>query len=339
MIISVTSSKGGSGKTTLNAILGSNLYFSYAKKVWFVDLDPQSSLRKKRQLEIKNFREKKYAVNSEMYMSARKNKERYGEAFCDLTYIDTANHTFEEIKRFILSEQKAKNYDLVILDFPGSLTINATTYRLVSLLDFVFIPMYVDYNTYISSRDFYVFVEKQRLEGKFKCVPYMFYNRFTSGKGVVNAKNFEVLSDFLDGMGVRRLKHNVGHSVEFESFSTFKPTSNRKVSLWIDEIAEILQSASDGTYQIPMPIPKQKEKTTEIPIKENEKESVSESQLKETLKEGEEETEVQNEDEIVETSNPIGEESEKLSSDDLNENESENSSSIEENDFTANENM
>ena len=174
----------------------------------------------------------------------------------------------------------------------------------------------------------------------------MFYNRFASA---TNAKNFELLSTFLDGMGVRRLKNNVGHSVEFESFSTVKPTSNVKVSRWIDEIAEILQSVDDGSYQIPIPIPKQRKKETEKSLDKKDN-VVSESQLKETLKEEDsqkdiqvrteeeiEGAEIQLENEVVETSNAIGEDSERLSSDDLK--EEDDYSSPENTDFSENENM
>lgn len=300
MIISVTSSKGGSGKTTLNAILGANLYSGFSKKVWFVDLDPQMSLRKKRQMEVKNFNEKKYAINSNMFLAAKNNHSRFGSAFCTLSYIDLATHTFEEIKRYILKEKKEKGYDIVILDFPGSLTINATTYKLLSLLDFVFIPMYVDYNTYVSSRDFYFFIEKQRINGKLKCIPYVFFNRFTEGRGVVNAKNFEVLSSYLDSMGVRRLNYNVGQSIDFESYSTLEPTSNIKISRWIDEIGAILKDVDEGTYKVPIPERKSMESPKQEVVSKSEEESVNENHGKEN--ESDEEAILVEEEENVEDS-------------------------------------
>ena len=49
-VISITSSKGGSGKTTLTAIAGALFMNEHKKRVALIDVDPQKSLLKKENL-------------------------------------------------------------------------------------------------------------------------------------------------------------------------------------------------------------------------------------------------------------------------------------------------
>ena len=57
-IISVVGEKGGIGKTTLNIILASDLFYAKGKKVVLLDLDnPQYSIYNKRQRELESLDE------------------------------------------------------------------------------------------------------------------------------------------------------------------------------------------------------------------------------------------------------------------------------------------
>jgi len=75
MIIAITSSKGGAGKTTLTSIAAASIYAKTDLKVVMVDLDPQGSLTSKRKKDTRDLTD--IHVRSNLYRKQYRILEEY----------------------------------------------------------------------------------------------------------------------------------------------------------------------------------------------------------------------------------------------------------------------
>ena len=238
MLLSVTSSKGGAGKTTLLTLLGTTIFSYYGKKVILVDIDPQGSLsyRRKKDLELL----KKLPENSSIYKSAKENHKRWGAPFCMVARLDISQD-FQHIKSSL--EEFEKEFDLVIVDFPGSLNINENVLKIMYLLDYVFIPFYVDDNSFYSAWDFYNSLEALRMKNKIHLTSYAFFNYYTEGKEK-NAGTFQKAYKVFEDAGIRFLSHNVYYDIDLEDYSSIRKITGiqapKSIFHWIEEIYYIL---------------------------------------------------------------------------------------------------
>lgn len=237
MIISVTSSKGGAGKTTLNAILGANLFSYFEKKVAFLDIDPQQTLTRIRRKEVEEL--KTIGLNSKMYQTAKRNVDIMGKPYSHLESLNPVTTSFSDIKKRI--EELNSVYDIVILDFPGSLNINKNTLNLIYLLDYIFVPFYPDKNSFESTYPFFRTLGMMKNDNKIKAISYAFFNKYTTGKGA-NAGQFARLEKFFEAQKINHLKNNVSNSISLEDYSTIVPIGNILAYKWTEEIASILSS-------------------------------------------------------------------------------------------------
>lgn len=237
MIISITSSKGGAGKTTLNAILGANLFSYFKKKVAFLDIDPQQTLTRVRKKEIEEL--KTIGVNSKMYQTAKRNLDVMGKPYSYMESLNPVTVPFQDIKKRI--DELKSTYDVVILDFPGSLNINKNTLNLIYLLDYIFVPFYPDKNSFESTYPFFKTLSLMKDDKKIKATSYAFFNKYTTGKGA-NAGQFARLEKFFEAQKINCLKNNVFNSISLEDYSTITPIGNTLAYNWTEEIAFILNS-------------------------------------------------------------------------------------------------
>lgn len=179
-IISIVGEKGGIGKTTLNIILASDLYYAKGKKVVLLDVDnPQYSIHKKRQREIK-------------LLDAKEQKQK------DVYPIVPV--TVETIQDIILKYYGLVDY--IIMDLPGSLNIEMVKGLLY--VEHVFIPFGHDELEIDSTSNFYFTLKNNFLDNEERVLKSinLFFNRYK----LVRKTKFSVLRRQLNDVGIPMMK-------------------------------------------------------------------------------------------------------------------------------------
>ena len=235
-VISITSSKGGSGKTTLTAIAGALFMNEHKKRVALIDVDPQKSLLKKRESEIKLIKGKDVQYTKQVL----KNKDDLNMYFSEVIYIDL-KADFNTINAKI--NKVLDHFDYVFVDFPGSLLINDNALRLLKLIDYIFIPLYVDKNSYDSTIEFYKSLADLKEKNEIKGKSYLFFNKYSKRK---NTSIFNSVKVFFEKRNIPLLKSVIYNYVSLEDYSTvlspkirtkdFKPEYE-----WVNEIIKIIK--------------------------------------------------------------------------------------------------
>ncbi|SEC65306.1 Cellulose biosynthesis protein BcsQ [Tenacibaculum sp. MAR_2009_124] len=181
-IISAVSSKGGVGKSTLNILLATNLYYKHKKSLVLFDTDnPQYSLHTKRLKDIDGWGDE---INSdEAYPIVRTNFKTI----------------FEDINEYY------GKVDYIIIDFPG--TINKESATALFYLHHIFIPFTSDefeiestYSFYENLMNHYINNDSSNLESI-----HVFFNQYER----VKKKKFEEDQEMLEQAGVKMLKSRV----------------------------------------------------------------------------------------------------------------------------------
>lgn len=155
-IISCASEKGGSGKTTINIILATNLFFNHAKKVVLIDLDnPQYSVYKKRQRDLRELSESEQ-LTTESYPIEKSNVHE----------LNTLIKTYYG------------KVDYIILDFPGNL--NEEMVKGLLYVEHIFIPFFLDELEINSTVIFYKTLKNNFLENDNRVLRgiNLFFNRY-----------------------------------------------------------------------------------------------------------------------------------------------------------------
>tara|TARA_R110000765_G_scaffold9911_3_gene30850 strand:- start:30878 stop:31558 length:681 start_codon:yes stop_codon:yes gene_type:complete len=179
-IISIVGEKGGIGKTTLNIILASDLYYAKGKKVLLLDVDnPQYSIHKKRQREIE-------LLDAE----EREQKDVY----------PIVPVTVETIQDTILKYYGLVDY--IIMDLPGSLNIEMVKGLLY--VEHVFIPFGHDELEIDSTSNFYFTLKSNFLDNEERVLKSinLFFNRYK----LVRKTKFSVLRRQLNDVGIPMMK-------------------------------------------------------------------------------------------------------------------------------------
>lgn len=155
-IISCASEKGGSGKTTINVILATNLFFRHGKKVVLIDLDnPQYSVFKKRQRDLKELSQTEQ-FNAEFYPIEKSN--------------------VQELELHIKTYYGKVDY--IILDFPGNL--NEEMVKGLLYVEHIFIPFFLDELEINSTVVFHKTLKNNFLENDNRVLQgiNLFFNRY-----------------------------------------------------------------------------------------------------------------------------------------------------------------
>jgi len=217
--ISVSSSKGGVGKSTLTTIFATGLLSHFHLKVAVVDIDPQESIVKIRQLELKEIERNPPKPNSSYYKHLIKNKEETGMHYPDIFKINLYEDYTIIRKRL---EKLNGKYDVVFLDFPGSLNIHINTILLLKELDYIFIPYYADQNNSNSTFSFLSALKELKGQNKIKANYYLFFNRYDGVNGK-NGFSFESSREKFKKMNLPVLKNVIYDMVDIERYSTIVP--------------------------------------------------------------------------------------------------------------------
>lgn len=166
-IISVVGEKGGIGKTTLNIILASDLFYAKGKKVVLLDADnPQYSIYNKRQRELESLDEEE-----------RKSINLY---------------PIERVTVSTVQDVIVKHYgrvDYIILDLPGSLNVEMVKGLLY--VEHVFVPFDHDELEIDSTSHFYFTLKNNFLDNEERVLKsiHLFFNKYK----LVKKNKFAVL--------------------------------------------------------------------------------------------------------------------------------------------------
>ncbi len=179
-IISIVGEKGGIGKTTLNIILASDLYYAKGKKVVLLDVDnPQYSIHKKRQREIE-------------LLDAEEQKQKDVYPIVPVT-VETIQDTILKYYGLV---------DYIIMDLPGSLNIEMVKGLLY--VEHVFIPFGHDELEIDSTSNFYFTLKNNFLDNEERVLKSinLFFNRYK----LVRKTKFSVLRRQLNDVGIPMMK-------------------------------------------------------------------------------------------------------------------------------------
>lgn len=238
MIVSITSSKGGAGKTTLTSIAAASIYARTNLKVVMVDLDPQRSLSSKRNKDTKDLTN--LHTRSNYYKTMLKNIEIKQKPFADVEVIDLFS-PWDKIKTKLNALDSV--YDVVFVDFPGSLNLHDNTLRVLRMLDIIFVPMYVDENSFDSVFPFVKSLMAMKESNKIKGSTRVFFNWFQDENGK-NGTEFTRVGEFLRKQGIDLMDSHVYDSTDIERYHTVIPPRHsihrKNIHHWIDEITKSL---------------------------------------------------------------------------------------------------
>ncbi len=238
MIIAITSSKGGAGKTTLTALAACGMFHTTDKKIIVVDIDPQGSMETKRK---RDFELAKQAGESTIiYKTMMKNMEVNGKPFFDVTSMNLLS-PWEDIRDTIKALNKTN--DIVFIDFPGSLNLHDNCLRILTILDFIFVPIYVDENSRDSAFTFTKALVNLKRKNKIKAEFKLFFNKFHDVGGK-NGVEFQELKEYLQKTNIPLMENPVYEDVQIERYSTIKPPrfsiAKKNIYNWINEIYNII---------------------------------------------------------------------------------------------------
>ena len=217
--ISISSSKGGVGKSTITSLFATGLLSHFGFRIAIVDIDPQESLIQARTSELKEIELYPPKVNSSMYQTLLKNKEKTGQLYPDVYRISLYDD-FDIIKSKLKTFEG--KYDFIFLDFPGSLNIHNNTLLLLKELDYIVIPFYVDQNNSNSTFKFLNALKDLKGRKKIKAEYFMFFNRYSGERGK-NGVLFEEARNVLVKNNYPILKNVIYESSEIERYSTIIP--------------------------------------------------------------------------------------------------------------------
>lgn len=233
-IISITSSKGGSGKTTLTAIASAMLVNDYNKKVAVIDFDPQKSLMKIYNEGVKRIKDKERAYMDQ----AIRNKSNAGIYHAHAIYIDL-DSDYASISKKINSV--VEHFDYVFIDLPGSLLINDNALRILELIDYIFVPLYVDKNNYESTMEFFNALKAKKGSGSIKAEFFLFFNKYSKVK---NTAVFKEVRKFFDKKNIPLLDSVIYNYISMEQYSIILSPkykgANTPEYLWMEELNSII---------------------------------------------------------------------------------------------------
>ena len=222
-IISVVGEKGGIGKTTLNIILASDLFYARGKKIVLLDADnPQYSIYKKR--------------NRELEMLDDEEKE-----CMELYPIEPV--TVDNLQDAILKYYGQVDY--IILDLPGSLNVEMVKGLLY--VEHVFVPFDHDELEIDSTSHFYFTLKNNFLDNEERVLKsiHLFFNKYK----LVKKNKFALLRQQFKEAGIPMMQSVVkDRTIYKEQYrNTLYPIPQHKelgekdIKQFFDEVTRLIQ--------------------------------------------------------------------------------------------------
>jgi len=179
-IISCAGEKGGCGKTTINIILATNLFFKHGKKVVLIDMDdPQYSVYKKRQRDLAQLKD---------------------EEKDDMTIYPIEKSNVEDLHSLV--QKYYDKVDYIILDFPGNL--NREMVKGLLYVEHIFIPFFLDELEIDSTANFYKTLKNNFLDNEERVLSgiHLFFNRYQK----IKVNKFEAIRQAFTNAGMPMMK-------------------------------------------------------------------------------------------------------------------------------------
>lgn len=246
MVISFSSQKGGSGKTTSTMAFATyvNQYFDDIK-ICVVDIDLQESFYKKRAEELRFVKQLQETdapnYNSKYIKSLNKLVRENKSLYPVYTLSFDAENVSEKIK------QLENNFDLVLIDFPGTLDNKHIT-QLLLILDYVFIPIHAEEKNLRSALEYEMIISKVKKlqrdtpESSRLKDHYMYFFKYSMHQ---YKQEWSFLEDFFNKKGIKKLNEYIYDNIRIEmDVSTINPisglTKDKDVVNFVNEIMSIL---------------------------------------------------------------------------------------------------
>jgi len=132
--IAFAAQKGGVGKSTLNTLLASYLYFVKGRKIGYMDGDfPQYSILELREKEINLIK------SDPEYMTAFKKLGKPAYPIMETS----PEKAVEDMQEFIHLEEGIQPFDYIFVDLPGNVK-DKGYFKTIASLDYLFIPITAD---------------------------------------------------------------------------------------------------------------------------------------------------------------------------------------------------
>lgn len=188
-IISVSTQKGGAGKTTITALLANGLAKDYNKKVLVIDVDEQGTLS-----------------------DIRSEDEDYVD---DFPY-EMRKIPLQKAEEFI--DNLNNSYDVVLIDMPGR-TDDDKIITLISLLDAILIPIVADKVDLYSTLNYVEIIKKIEDYNKEEGVDFMVYAMQNKKRGRREEKD---MMDYCERVGVKCFDSALRNMAIYSRFNTFE---------------------------------------------------------------------------------------------------------------------
>lgn len=188
-IISVSTQKGGAGKTTITALLANSLSKDYQKKVMVIDVDEQGTLSD---------------IRSE-----------------DEDYVDEFPY---EMKKIPLAHAEEfldgmdDTYDLVLIDMPGR-TDDDKIIALISLLDAILIPIVADKVDLYSTLNYVEIIKKIEDYNREEGVDFKVYAMQNKKRGRREERD---ILDYCEKAGVKIFDSSLRNMAIYSRFNTYE---------------------------------------------------------------------------------------------------------------------
>lgn len=215
-IVTFANQKGGVGKTTL-CVLFAHYLSARGVKVRIVDCDRQLSIFRRRKADI----------------------GRYGEENLPFVVEQSKIDTKEDVRRLLGNILNDKNYDITLLDTPGSIITESSQYVL-SNTQMIVVPFHYDKTTLSSTSTFIICLDtlkrffKGQMETRLYLVPNLHDSRVGTRKEL---QLWEEARDIYSRYGTVTPK--VSRVADLERFSTV---------MYFDQQAKYVTSVFDKLY-------------------------------------------------------------------------------------------
>lgn len=247
MIVSFSSQKGGSGKTSTLMLTATYLNYYFDKKICVVDLDIQKSFFNKRKDEIKYLELLASQNDGELHPALKEAKilKKLQQENKELYKIFTFSFDDEDLLNHIIELEK--EYDIVFLDFPGTLDIRIIS-NLLLIIDYIFIPFYGEEKNFKSGFDFekvVSMIKRLHIENPQKARLKDYFAYFFQYSENENKEEWEFLESSFEKRGIKKLKTPIFDSKRIEQdVSTInlitRIPSSKSPLLFVEELMTIL---------------------------------------------------------------------------------------------------
>lgn len=246
MLISFSSQKGGSGKTTTTMAVATYMNYHFDDiKICVVDIDLQESFYKKRAEELRFVKKLQESESTKYNSRYFKTLNRLVKDKKSLYPVYTINFETEDLISKI--KDLENTFDLVLIDFPGTLDKKQIT-ELLLILDYVFIPIYAEEKNLRSALEYEMIISKvkslqndspgsSRLKNH-----YMYFFKYSPFQ---NKNEWNFLENYFKKKNINKLNEYIYDSSKIEmEVSTINPisglTKEKDVLNFVNEIMSIL---------------------------------------------------------------------------------------------------